>query len=123
MPISLQDSETIYTLEDALKLNISVSVLLSGKENVRISKFYALFTLISYLLDCLCFAVQYKWFIDSNYDSTNVWMMAASLAMLVWDTFYLIYLLALSRSMPKEIKSWLWESIMGDTAKVERIIK
>ncbi len=97
-------------------------MLLFGKNNSKWLRTYSLATLVSYLLDSLCFSVQYKWFIDSNYDHTNVWMMVVSVAMLAFDTLYLIYLYSITRALPPFVTSWLIESIVGDVSKVERVL-
>ena len=122
LPLSQQDTQSISTLEEALAFNVSVNLLLFGKNNSKWLRTYSLATLVSYLLDSLCFSVQYKWFIDSNYDHTNVWMMVVSFAMLAFDTLYLIYLYSVTRALPPFVTSWLIESIVGDVSKVERVL-
>jgi hypothetical protein len=43
----------------------------------------------------MTFIIAYKWFIDSMYDHTNVWLMASFLMMIVVDILYGWHLLSL----------------------------
>lgn len=49
-------------------------------------------------------------------------MMVVSVAMLAFDTLYLIYLYSVMRALPPFVTSWLLESVVGDLSKVERVL-
>jgi len=70
-------------------------MIASAKENSKWLKLYSLATVICFLVDSLTFIIAYKWFIDSNYDHTNVWLMAVLLAMMLLSTLYVWYIVSL----------------------------
>lgn len=92
MEIAAQDTQSLQTLEDLLKFRLSVNMIESAKENSRWLKLYTLATVICLLVDSMTFIIAYKWFIDSVYDHTNIWLMAVCATMLMFDTLYVWYL-------------------------------
>jgi hypothetical protein len=91
-----------------------------AKQNAKLLRLYSLATLSCFLLDAMTFIVAYKWFIDSLYDHTNVWLMASFATMLLVDTLYVWYIFSLQRVMPNAFSKWMGEAIFGDTVKLQR---
>ena len=78
-----------------IKFRVSVNMISFAKQNAKWLRLYSLATLSCLLLDSLTFIIAYKWFIDSMYDHTNVWLMASFLMMILMDTLYGWYLISL----------------------------
>jgi len=113
---------TVESLDEVVKFNVAVHLIHSGTENSKWLKLYTLSSLSCYLIDIMVFVVQYKWFIDSNADHTNVWMMFVSITMIVFDTLYIVHIFSLKRQLPAYIQEWLWESIFGDILRLTKVI-
>lgn len=120
MEVALQDCQSLQSLEDFVKFRLSVSIISSAKDNSKWLRLYSLATLVCFLVDSMTFIIVYKWFIDSTYDHTNVWLMAVLATMLMFDTLYVWYLISLQRVMPKSFSKWMGEAICGDTVKLQR---
>ena len=120
LEVAAQDVHSLQTFEDFMKFKLSVNMIFSAKENSKWLRLYSLATLVCFLVDSMTFVIVYKWFIDSNYDHTNVWLMAVFATMLMLDTLYVWYLISLQRVMPKSFTKWIGESICGDSAKLHK---
>jgi len=97
-----------------LGFEIAKYVSFHTQQNKLYLRIFALLTVICYLADAMCFVVQYKWFIDSTSDHTNLWMMVISLTMLFYDAFPVLYVIHTASGLPKYATLWLWESLIGD---------
>lgn len=114
LPLDEEKPQTLQTLESMLGFEIAKYVSFHTQQNKLYLRIYALLTVICYLADAMCFVVQYKWFIDSTSDHTNLWMMVISLTMLFYDSFPVLYVIHTASGLPKYATLWLWESLIGD---------
>lgn len=114
LPLDEERPQTLQSLETMIGFEIAKYVSVHTSQNKIYLRLFALMTIVCYLADALCFVVEYKWFIDSTSDHTNLWMMIISLAMLAFDALPVLYVLHTANSLPKFASLWLWESLIGD---------
>lgn len=122
LPLEADDTDSIATLQSALKFNVSVEILSYAKADSKWLRLYTLSTVVCFLVDSVNLTIQYRWFIDSTSDHTNVWMMAVTIAMIVFDVLYVVYMLSLQRQLPPYVTKWMWEAVFGDTSKLEKVL-
>lgn len=115
LPFDAEHPHTLTTLEKLIGMKIAVFASFSTLTNQMWLRLYALLTAVCFLFDLLCFVIQYRWFIESTADHTNLWMICISLAMLFYDVFPAICVYAVQNQLPSYATTWIWESLLGDS--------
>ena len=114
---------SIAEYSDKIKFQMSIVIAEKATLNKTFVRIYTVATFVCILVDAMCFCIAYRWFIESQHDHTNVWLMFATCGMLAYDSMHIFYLLTLKRSMPQHVNKWVWEAVFGDVDNLKIALK